>query len=134
MTNLTYQDFTPDRAQEFFDAAFEVIIAQGPSKYDGQCVYRSPEGHKCAFGLFIPNSEYRGEFEGTDVMSLDAKFNLGMDRESIRFFRLLQSSHDGAGMGLDFKKSYIEKMRSMAEHLNLNTDAIDRWEAEHATS
>lgn len=34
---------------------------------DGYCLYRGPEGKKCAVGMFIPDEKYRPEMDGSDL-------------------------------------------------------------------
>jgi hypothetical protein len=73
---------------------------------DGECVYRGPNGARCAVGLFIPDSEYNAGMDVADSMSSD-----GTDIETVlehypsvaaflplelEALQKLQSVHDGA--------------------------------------
>ncbi len=64
------------QAQEVFDTAAEHLLTQmkksflgGITDFNG-CVYRSPEGLKCAAGPFIPDSVYNDSFEQNSWGSL----------------------------------------------------------------
>ena len=56
--------------QEIFNVAVEHLRRQGersvafPGMSSMSCKYRGPNGLKCAIGVFIPDEEYREEFEG----------------------------------------------------------------------
>ena len=52
--------------QEIFDKIYLHLIEQGRKSIDsdGQCMYRSPDGDKCAIGCLIPDELYTPELEG----------------------------------------------------------------------
>lgn len=43
--------------QEFFDRCFQhFVVNQAPQAIGSHgCLYRTPEGHKCAIGIFLPD-------------------------------------------------------------------------------
>ena len=62
---------TPDQ-QELFDTVAEALLKQGCSSINaaGTCVYRSPDGHKCAAGFLIPDELYDSRMEFQSFGSL----------------------------------------------------------------
>jgi len=60
-------------AQELFDTVATHLIKQGKksfSKETGYCLYRGPDGMKCAIGCLIPDSDYSIHFECNDLRQL----------------------------------------------------------------
>lgn len=54
--------------QEIFDRVSSHLLTQGkPALRDGECVYRTPEGLRCAIGCLIPDALYAVELEGIAV-------------------------------------------------------------------
>lgn len=58
--------------QEAFDTAMEKLLAQGcvSADEDGQCLYRNPNGNKCAIGHLIPDEFYDPLFEGRPAFNV----------------------------------------------------------------
>lgn len=58
--------------QELFDIIVSHLRKQGKQALneDGECVYRTPDGLKCAAGCLIPDELYQGRFEGTGVTNV----------------------------------------------------------------
>lgn len=52
-------------AQEIFDKVWRHFVTEeNPPSFDGaQCRYRGPDGTRCTVGIFIPDAEYRMEFD-----------------------------------------------------------------------
>lgn len=62
---------TTTTAQEIFDTVTNHLMTQGkPAKEGHTCLYRSPDGLKCAVGCLIEDSEYNSDMEGTSVAGL----------------------------------------------------------------
>lgn len=79
---------------------------------DGDCLYRAPDGSKCAIGCLIPDDKYSPEFEhksaargiyryGLGIKSQPEVYNLGkvlatlgFTSEDEHFISQLQSIHD----------------------------------------
>lgn len=57
--------------QEFFDKTMEHLRKQGvPSARGASCLYRGPEGTRCAIGFHIPDDMYNLRMEGVGVSNL----------------------------------------------------------------
>lgn len=56
--------------QQVFDKAYLGLKAQGfeRSHENATCLYRGPDGKKCAIGHVIPDEHYRPEMEGCSVL------------------------------------------------------------------
>ncbi len=55
----------PADNQEVFDFVVNALRKQGCKSEDSEgCLYRGPNGTKCAAGHLIPNEDYRRSFEG----------------------------------------------------------------------
>ena len=95
-----------ENIREYFmrpDAAFSL------DEDESSCVYRSPEGRKCAVGSVIPDSEYQSLMDGNDGLGstqaealskvLDAVPSLkDVDRE---FLLEAQQAHDTCSFRTD---------------------------------
>lgn len=83
--------------QEVFDQVKDHLLKQGKrslrvSQYNGvQCLYRGPDGLKCAAGCLIADSEYRPTFEGLGWKTLSITEGVENHAELIN---ALQSIHD----------------------------------------
>jgi hypothetical protein len=60
------------------------------------CVYRGSAGAKCAIGMFIPDSEYKPEWEKQHVLYLCQNYGIKrfMPLEDLEGLALLQRAHD----------------------------------------
>jgi len=61
----------PDTLQEVFDIVSKHLLAQGKASVDHNsdkttpfCMYRNPDGLKCAAGALIPDDKYNTIYEG----------------------------------------------------------------------
>lgn len=89
----------PMTNQEIFDLSTRGIIAQGGPAFtlrDGAayCMYRTPEGRKCAAGQLLPDDEYEFAMENRTALAIAAfrpLFTGGLDLLS-----WLQNAHDAA--------------------------------------
>lgn len=60
-------------AQEVFDTVIRHLVNQRKASvngYNGECVYRGPDGTKCAVGCLIPDEVYNVGMEGKNVYDL----------------------------------------------------------------
>ncbi len=108
---------------EMLRYAVQAVIEQGrPSIHptsDNQsslCLYRGPEGAKCAVGHLLPDSEYRDVMEGHPVYSRNVAHALirvypWMLNYSARMLEgplaALQSYHDGAATITDNPGAFV---------------------------
>lgn len=96
-------------AQELYETSVKHLRKQKQKSYktlpNGEhgeqyaCQYRSPDGHRCAIGCLIPDSDYKPEMEGKDLddllrgdllpLKLAAEFH-----KHRRMLALLQFVHD----------------------------------------
>lgn len=81
--------------QEIFDLAFNGLRAQGFRKSKGEkgCLYRGPDGLKCAIGHCIADSDYRSRFEGGRDRAFRAA---GVSGQLFVFAFHLQIAHDAS--------------------------------------
>ena len=82
--------------QKVFDTVLTHLRTQNRRAVNGSggCVYRSPEGLKCAIGCLIPDELYRSSMEGTtvsgllaDYPELDAYFRMDENEDSTFEYR-----------------------------------------------
>lgn len=93
--------------QEAFDKVVQHLKTQkeqsfGPftNQYGNtqhSCLYRGPDGLKCAVGALIPDEEYKPEFEGLAVLSLMRRKPaslIGLDRDLLLELQRVHDSID----------------------------------------
>lgn len=90
-----------------FNDAVAGVVKQGDFGYDSVtgCMYRTPEGLKCAIGHLIPDDKYDENFEKvglTAVIASGALEPYGLGAEDAPFLTELQASHDMARDIQDF--------------------------------
>ena len=88
-------------AQEVFDIVVNHLFTQGRPAYDGVrgCMYRAPDGLRCAVGVLIPDDLYDTEFEtnSSDKVIHDLfKSGLADWREHEKLLLALQDAHDNS--------------------------------------
>lgn len=117
--------------QEIFDETVRHLAAQKrQSIFMSWCVYRHPSGRKCAYGYWIPDVEYKPEFENQSCVTLKNDFSYIAPAfrdehgawASLRHQELasgLQSAHDSCTDAKDLQSS----LRLAAD--GLNTDVVD---------
>ncbi len=119
--------------QEVYNKAKAALLAQGcKSVHNNSCMYRSPDGKKCAVGHLIDDEHYSESLEGliTDsIQVIDALRKSGIDVEvpenyqitnlpdDIDFLYELQGAHDGTGS--DFVNEFTARMHKLADKHNL---------------
>lgn len=87
--------------QEIYNTVVSHLLAQGePARIvdntGAQCMYRTPDGKKCAIGVLIPDADYDPAMEGLPVLQL---LDLAIDslapyREHVGLLQGLQRAHD----------------------------------------
>ena len=102
--------------QEIFDKVWAHIIAQGvPSMNgEGRCLYRGPNGTKCAAGIFLPDDARVWEGFPWDELPHG---ELGTPDNDI--IQDLQYCHDGASDTDDFLADFKRRARKVAAEYNV---------------
>ncbi len=86
-------------AQEVFDIVVNHLFTQGRPAYDGVqgCMYRAPDGLRCAVGVLIPDDLYDPAFETNRsdfVLKKLFDANLADWRNHEELLNTLQETHD----------------------------------------
>lgn len=118
--------------QEIFDTVVEHLMKQGKRSIvpgETTCVYRGPDGLKCAVGVLIADDEYDPEIE-RNCWSAVAHGH-GFTTQHYELLDRLQEVHDEALAG-NFREQALKRARDVAEEHNLNTDALERAYKEHS--
>ena len=110
--------------QETFDKIWSHFITHnnGPSiEEHGMCLYRSPNGNRCAVGLLLPDSEYDPSYEGRSIHLIPYFKNLS--EEDSEFLVDLQRCHDRAATSYrsDFSDFMRKFLTEVAEDYRLET-------------
>lgn len=85
--------------QEIFDLAWKGLKAQGFEKsYDPSfgCLYRGPEGRRCAIGHVIPDDRYATTLEGKSPLTIEVSSAANLSENDTSFADDLQMCHDKA--------------------------------------
>lgn len=123
--------------QEIFDKAALGVLNQGKRSVDGseRCLYRGPNGLKCAVGHLVDNEAIAKEMDyyGSISSVLSSPY-LGLPywmRANELLLAKLQRVHDRQFNWRDGTRSLAAAFRSVAEAYHLSPAAIDQWEAKH---
>ena len=113
----------PVEAQELYDYIVEAIVKQGrPSVGDNdRCLYRGPDGLKCAYGHVHPDSMYspvRMENHGVDTLRRDGKLPESLIPH-VDLLCFLQNAHDGNSQRVDFLSGFLSSAKNTADEFNL---------------
>jgi hypothetical protein len=112
----------PVEAQELYDFIVEAIVKQGrPSVGDNdRCLYRGPDGLKCAYGHVHPDSMYS---EAMESRNIDRLSELNLVAESLiphlKLLKYMQADHDGASPYDDFTGYFVSFSMNTAIKFNL---------------
>ncbi len=117
--------------QEVYNRVKAALLEQGcrsfgNNKYNVSfCMYRSPNGKKCAVGHLILDEHYSEDLEGKGCGSPDVITALrlsGIDytslNEDANFLRKLQSAHDDVS-DINFVTDFTENMARIAKDYHL---------------
>lgn len=124
--------------QQAFDAAVKHLRNQGRRSFDEKartgptsgngCLYRGPDGRRCAVGALIPNAIYHKDMEGRTARDLlviypevAVRF---LDDDAVWLLAELQAVHDDPGSwrtyhGAGFSPYGESQLKSVAARLNL---------------
>ena len=115
-------------AQEIFNRIAEHLRTQGRPALDeaGDCVYRGPNGLRCAIGAIIPDYKYRRSFEHKTINTLLPRhFPRWIKHEEL--LSDLQELHDNAEIrttaGLFHKRKLTSGLRAIARKHSLEFSA-----------
>jgi hypothetical protein len=84
--------------QEIFDKVVTHLLTQNARSTDGRkCLYRGPNGNKCAAGCLIDDEHYNPSLENKSALSADVEVALlssGIPAGALSLVGSLQSIHD----------------------------------------
>lgn len=107
-------------AQQVFDTAAIHLITQGvPSHEEGkrsECLYRGPNGTKCAVGAMITDEEYSPDMEGTSVFGLRLPNRLVPFKPILSDLQAIHDKHD--------PDEWKSRLHMLADEYGLNTEAL----------
>lgn len=112
-------------AQQIFDKVATHLIKQGKraaikDEYGKVCMYRAPDGCKCAAGCLIPDRLYRAGMERRGVIDLSESFELPkFFSQHLGLIANLQAVHD-----VRRPSRWRGALRRVAKLYGLNTDCI----------
>lgn len=113
--------------QETFDIVAAHLLKQGCQSLDqnGDCMYRAPDGCKCAVGVLIRDEDYDPDIEYKDSNDLAHEHpHLGLIAHDLSLLYALQLIHDSKEV-----KDWPAALRKVARRFGLSTTVIDEWEA-----
>lgn len=120
--------------QEMFDTATRGIISQGGKSADdyGECLYRGPDGRKCAVGWLISDFVAE-EHEGEGAHYIQTKRPNLFSSRGWDLLDELQHAHDTSGVD-DFGPGRVwsQRVRRVASRFGLSAAVLDEWESEVA--
>ena len=126
MTDLVFNLHTCSM-QELFDYITRGLLKQGRPSAIGKegsfaCLYRGPNGLKCAAGLVLPDEFYRPDMEGAGISSIRYFENLTMEKHDL--LQDLQGAHDNtARVALDslaeWKELLVNRLEQLAKQYGL---------------
>jgi hypothetical protein len=116
--------------QKIFDTVALHLIKQGKQSIDaakGMCLYRGPNGLKCAVGCLIPDKVYRPEMEGHSVSRfIDTYDGLNFLQPFDAILNDLQEAHDATyGENQKWTDAVVLRLRKIAKKYNLSTAALE---------
>jgi hypothetical protein len=116
----------PKNNQDAFDKVLKAIrkqrYVQSHDPLTENCVYRGPNSLRCAAGHLIPNSLYRKELEGRNIITLIMNFRSIAEyfsNVSSDLLSQLQSAHDQRLSSESQSLDWEIKMKQIALDYNL---------------
>jgi len=123
--------------QEIFDKVAKHLLTQGRKATHTQpdansvCMYRTPDGLKCAAGCLIPDEIYHPQMEGKRFGGLireEAAVAALFKPEDLGLIFQLQLMHDSTASST-FKKTIPKDLIYIADQYNLNKDVLKEFSA-----
>lgn len=101
-------------AQQVFDVVAEHLLRQGKKSVDcedNECLYRSPEGLKCAAGVLIDDADYTHDLEHKCWLELLERNYLPANKYDAHRWLIneLQNIHD-----YDLPENWAEALKKLA--------------------
>ena len=117
--------------QEIFDkvVAHFAVQREAAAEY-GVCMYRTPDGRKCAIGALIPDEVYSKRLEDKSVGTLLLEFPdimraSGLSGGDLRFLSDLQAVHDSCSLSnKPFLNYFAHSMRLLADTYKLDDSSL----------
>lgn len=119
---------TTERLQEIFDITLNHLREQGCASFVTtmrgteeftSCMYRGPEGRKCAAGIHISDTKYTAGMEGKSFFTVNNEMlKSEFEIEDMRLISALQEAHDDSLAGGDIK-TWERAMKGIAKHKKL---------------
>lgn len=108
--------------QEVFDYICTKLLAQGRKSIvspalKAACLYRGPDNLRCAAGHCLPDNLYKPEMEQTTWAAVVREYGLSPKHKDL--IVAFQSIHDRTD-----PKDWLTEMTTLANRLNLNTQAL----------
>jgi hypothetical protein len=132
MKTITLANLPYSSKQQVFDWVAYNLLKQNKASIDvenGLCVYRSPEGLKCAAGWCISDKEYNHSFEGHTWKELIRYENIPSN--NMELIDELQSVHDnGIGTihpGVRNRPFWKKSLIRCAKNHDLNYDVVTNF-------
>lgn len=116
--------------QAAFNTAYLATIAQGKPSVGarGFCLYRGPDGLKCAIGHLIPDEKYHNLLESNSAGSCVIRDAVSAPQEERSFLAELQACHDSAASvhasDEEFVRAFQEYCEKFAGTYNLTVPEV----------
>lgn len=110
--------------QEIFTFVAEALLEQGkPSISENDaCLYRAPDGCKCAAGWLLPDEKYSADMEGKSVDAL--RYFKQFEELKLALISALQRAHDEAAIHIRFIPTLTAELDIVAARFNLSGVAL----------
>lgn len=103
-------DYQEDLAP-LMKTAIRKVIAQGKRSFSqGYCLYRGPDGTKCALGHLIPDELYTRDIEGKNIYAALNAIGLQLPLKAVRELGILQRCHDKSSV--PFVNEFIARVKN----------------------
>lgn len=116
----------PTNQEIFNKVAFHLLSQNKKSRTKIECLYRGPDGLKCAIGCLIPDEDYSSKFEGYGLKRAEEWSELGeyflknnYTEENLYFMKELQLIHDTEDV-----ESWKNCLSNLAIDFDLNNHII----------
>lgn len=115
---ITLKTLAQDTDQEVFDQVATHLLTQMKRSVsdDAVCLYRSPDGLKCAAGCLIGDDEYDPDMEGNCWVDLVSRFDFTQSHGNL--IQRLQNVHDTYQ-----PQDWLEQLKRIAFEFSLELHA-----------